>query len=134
MRRITRRTLTTRVARFLRSRQAQVDGGGSAAALWNRARRSKAMQVVEETLRRMGGRRQRCMFCEDSRGTDIDHFWPKVPYPERTFVWENLLWVCAGCNRKKGPRFVLDDQGTPLLIDPTAEDPWNHLFSMPIRG
>jgi len=68
------------------------------------------------------------MFCEDSRGTDIDHFWPKVPYPERTFVWENLLWVCAGCNRKKGTQFVINGEGKPRLIDPTADDPWDHLF------
>jgi len=128
MRRIARRTLTPRIARFLRDKQAEANASGNPTAIWNRTRRTKNMRAVESTLQGMSGRRQRCMFCEDSRGTDIDHFWPKVPYPERTFVWENLLWVCAGCNRKKGPRFLLDDQGKPLLIDPTADNPWNHLY------
>jgi len=68
------------------------------------------------------------MFCEDSRGTDIEHFWPKSTYPARTFDWLNLLLVCGGCNQAKGARFPLDAQGSPLLIDPTAEDPWDYLF------
>jgi hypothetical protein len=74
------------------------------------------------------------MFCEDSRGTDIDHFWPLKPFSRRTFVWENLLLACGGCNRVKGNRFDLNDQGDPLLIDPTAEDPWNFLFFEPDTG
>ncbi|MCI0461002.1 MAG: hypothetical protein L0Z62_28985 [Gemmataceae bacterium] len=68
------------------------------------------------------------MFCEDSRGSDIDHFWPLAHYQERTFVWLNLLFACAECNRVKGDQFALDATGRPLLIDPTAEDPWDYLF------
>jgi len=74
------------------------------------------------------------MFCEDSRGTDIDHFWPIIPFSNKTFVWENLLLVCGGCNRTKGSRFDLDGKGDPLLIDPTAEDPWDFLFFDPDTG
>jgi len=68
------------------------------------------------------------MFCEDSRGTDVEHFWPKSVYPTRTFDWLNLLLACAACNQAKGSGFPLDAQGRPLLIDPTAEDPWDYLF------
>ena len=128
MRRIVRNALTPRVTHFLCSKQRELNSGGDPTVVWNRARRTKAMRAVENVLQAMSRGRQRCMFCEDSRGTDIDHFWPKVPFPERTFVWDNLLWVCAGCNRKKGTRFLLDDDGKPLLIDPTADDPWDHLY------
>jgi hypothetical protein len=97
-----------------------------AAAEWKNARRTQPLQAVHATLKRMMGERERCMYCRDSHGTDIDRFWPKTPYPERMFVWLNLLLCCAGCRRIKGDRFpVAGDQ--PLLVDPTAEDPWRHL-------
>jgi uncharacterized protein (TIGR02646 family) len=86
------------------------------------------MDLVFSQLKRMAGSRERCMFCEDSRGVDIDHFWPKSKYPERTFAWENLVLTCSGCNRDKGVAFELAPDGSPLLINPTKDDPWTHLF------
>jgi uncharacterized protein (TIGR02646 family) len=86
------------------------------------------MASVAQILASMSGRRQRCMFCGDSRSTDIEHFWPKSRYRHRVFRWENMLWICTGCNRQKGDRFPLDAQRRPLLIDPTAEDPWDFLY------
>jgi len=75
----------------------------------------------------MVGTRQRCMYCEDSRGTDIEHYRPQRTYPKLTFTWCNLLLMCAGCNRKKGAQFPIDSIGTALLIDPTVDKPWDHL-------
>jgi len=43
------------------------------------------------------------------------------------YAWENLLIACAQCGRFKGRQFPLSNNGTPLLIDPTAEDPWEYL-------
>jgi uncharacterized protein (TIGR02646 family) len=81
----------------------------------------------------MMGERQRCMYCLDSHGTDIEHFWPKTPFPDRMFVWPNLLLCCAECGRFKGDEFPrVNDQ--PLLIDPTADDPWCHLDFDPLTG
>jgi len=79
------------------------------------------------------GERERCMYCLDSHGTDIEHFWPKAPYPERMFTWSNLLLCCAECGRLKGDRFPLD-VGRPMLIDPTAEEPWQYLDFDPETG
>jgi uncharacterized protein (TIGR02646 family) len=79
------------------------------------------------------GDRERCMYCLDSHGTDIEHFWPKTPYPERMFQWLNLLLCCTECGRFKGDRFPLL-AGQPLLIDPTAEDPWLYLDFDPTTG
>ena len=89
---------------------------------------------------------QRCCWCEDSAGTDIEHIRPKSLYPERTFRWENYLLACAGCNRHKSSRFavlagesVVDvsrRRGDPIvppvrgaaaLIDPRVEDPLDYL-------
>jgi uncharacterized protein (TIGR02646 family) len=84
-------------------------------------------------LKRMIGERERCMYCLDSHGTDIEHFWPKAPYPDRMFQWPNMLLCCTECGRFKGDRFPLSE-GQPLLIDPTAEEPWQFLDFDPMTG
>jgi hypothetical protein len=92
------------------------------------------MGVAVDLLRSMVGETERCMYCSDSRGVAVDHFWPKTPYPGRAFNWLNMLLVCDACNRKKGDAFHLDVAGFPLLIDPTLEDPWLYLFFEPDTG
>ena len=128
MRRFVRTVLPARVRRYMAKKQREVDSGKPQDVVWRRARSTRAMQQVFDELKRMAGARERCMFCEDSRGVDIEHFWPKTTYPGRTFVWENLVLSCAGCNRSKGTRFDLREDGLPMLIDPTSDDPWRHLF------
>ncbi|WP_207401054.1 HNH endonuclease [Actinomadura roseirufa] len=72
--------------------------------------------------------REFCMYCGDNRGLDIDHFEPVNRNPLRTFDWLNHLLACSGCNSgRKGDKFPTDDAGRPLLIDPSAEDPFDHL-------
>ncbi len=46
----------------------------------------------------------------------------------------NLLLCCAECGRFKGNRFPLDANGAPELIDPTVDDPWQHLDFDPQTG
>jgi uncharacterized protein (TIGR02646 family) len=100
---------------------------------WKAARQSRSLKSVLTNLQSMMGDTQRCMYCLDSHGTDIEHFWPKKPYPERMFRWPNLLLCCAECGRLKGDRFPLHD-GQALLIDPTATDPWQDLDFDPTTG
>lgn len=102
--------------------------------LWGNARKSKAVRAAETTLQDMAGCTERCMYCEDSHGSDIEHFWPKSTYPERLFVWRNLLLCCAECGRLKGKQFPLDETNDPLLLDPTSDDPWQHLDFDPETG
>lgn len=108
-------------------------GGLNVAGEWQRARKTARLRSVLATLHSMMGERERCMYCHDSHGTDIDHFWPKASYPERMFRWSDFLLCCPECARFKGDRFPLDD-GIPLLVDPTAEDPWLHLEFDPATG
>jgi uncharacterized protein (TIGR02646 family) len=128
MRQITRLPLTKRQLSYLAKRQTRVNDGQAIELAWRGARSTLTMKQVFGTLTSMAGDRCRCFYCEDSRGTDIDHFWPKVPFPDRAFIWDNMLLSCSGCNNHKKSKFPRDGEGLPLLIDPTNEDPWDHLF------
>lgn len=128
MRRIVRVELPQRVSQYLTKKQREVDSGGDVDAIWTSARQTRSMKAVYEHLVIMAGNRARCMYCQDSRGVNIEHFWPKSAFPQRTFQWDNLILACSGCDIRKGTRFPLDESGEPLLIDPTAEDPWDHLY------
>ena len=71
---------------------------------------------------------ERCMYCGDSRGTDIDHFAPIKLAPLRTFEWSNHLLACSSCNSNaKRDAYPCDEHGRSLLIDPSTEDPADHL-------
>ena len=128
MRKLIRVDLPGTCRTYLVRKQQEVDSGKAVGPLWKKSRRTKTMKRVFEVLTKMTGVRCRCMYCEDSRGTTIEHFRPKSTYPERAFVWLNLLLLCQGCQSHKGDRFALDTNGDALLIDPTAEDPWDYLF------
>ena len=139
MRCVKRQVLTNDVQADLDRRQAATDAachapGFDAQAVWSAARRTCTVESVHETLRAMMGDRERCMYCLDSHGTDIEHFWPKAPYPERMFRWLNLLLCCTECGRFKGKQFPLSAAGMPMLVDPTTENPWEHLDFDPKTG
>ncbi|GAA2104650.1 HNH endonuclease [Kitasatospora saccharophila] len=99
--------------------------GGRAA--WRRAVRPKAQ--LRLMLRQMAPGLERCMYCGDNLGTDIDHFEPIAQAPLRTFDWQNHLLACAHCNsNRKRDRFPRDPAtGDGLLVDPCREDPADHL-------
>ena len=144
--------LDAKTAQGLDACQARVDGAGDYAArvaagksLFRRCNRrgNRVFDVVRHTLEDMCFGVQRCGYCEDSVGDQIEHVWPRSLYPERTFVWENYLLACGGCNRAKGGDFSVFDgagglvnvarrrgdpilepaPGMPALIDPRSEDP-----------
>lgn len=86
-------------------------------------------------LRGMCSGLERCMYCEDSVGTDIDHFWPKSGYPGRTFDWDNHLLACSTCNSNaKRDRFPVESTGDPLLINPIEDEPRDHIVLSPSTG
>jgi len=84
--------------------------------------------VLKGALAEMAPGLERCMYCGDNQGTDIDHFEPKSLAPLRTFDWLNHLLACSVCNsNQKRNLFPTAADGSPLLVDPTAEDPLEHL-------
>ena len=138
MRRFTRIRLSTQDAKKLRREQTKANTKNAAGTLeveteWKRARRNQPLQSAVTTLKNMAGPRERCMYCGDSHGTDIEHFWPKAAYPERMFRWTNMLLGCTDCGRIKGDKFPLA-AGQPLLVKPTNDDPWDFLDFDPVTG
>lgn len=134
MRRVNRPALAGRAQAYLDGRRRATEGAFSIERAWKTARQTKTMRAVLQTLQNMAGARERCMYCVDSQGSDIEHFWPKGQYPERAFVWPNLLLCCTECGRFKGSQFPLSATGQPMLVDPTAEDPWDYLDFDPDTG
>ena len=108
----------------------------TARATWKRSGvRTGVHQPLRQVLATMAPGHERCMYCGDSQGTDIDHFEPLARNPLRTFDWLNHLLACSTCNSNlKRDLFPVDDDGRPLLIDPTTEDPFDHLLLTPSLG
>jgi uncharacterized protein (TIGR02646 family) len=141
MRAIPRLPLNENTRRHLQRRQAAINAQLVSGRLepktiqqtWKNASKSKNLKSVRKTLEQMAGGRCRCMYCEDSVGTDIEHYRPKRTYPEHMFVWENLLLGCSLCNQMKDEHFPLEN-GVPLLLDPTSDNPWEHLDFDTVTG
>jgi uncharacterized protein (TIGR02646 family) len=110
------------------------DPKAKAKSRW-KSRPKDAFEEVRSALAQMAHGRSRCMYCEDSLGTDIDHFWPKADYPDRAFSWPNYLLALSHCNSNlKREEFPLDGAGQPLLLDPSTDDPAAHLVFVPTTG
>ena len=139
MRRHRRIDLPPKTAKALDRRNAAVgtkvdiSSAIDATATWEGSRTTAYMKAVVNVLRTMTEPLHRCMYCGDSHGTDIEHFWPKSKYPRKMFEWLNLLLCCAECGRIKRDEFPLSGH-KPLLINPTIDDPWKHLDFDPKTG
>lgn len=110
-----------------------LDPKSRAIALWKHKPQA-AFSEVRAVLRRMAAGRERCMYCEENEGTDIEHFWPKSKHPEKAFSWLNYLLACSHCNSNhKRARFPMTG-GEPDLLDPSADEPREHLRLLPVNG
>lgn len=143
MRRITRTALPMRAKTYLATRHLQVERDITSATFnieieWASARKTQSISgdknSVLATLRKMAGLTERCMYCSDSHGCEIEHFRPKQKYPLYAFYWENMLLVCGECNRHKGNQFPLNSKSQPAIIDPAIDNPWDHLDFDPETG
>ncbi|MBR7837578.1 hypothetical protein KDL01_30140 [Actinospica durhamensis] len=130
---ITRLELPERTRRELEDQTTKIaaarDRLREAHRLWqNRIVRTAILPVLRGTLAEMCPGIKRCMYCGDSLGTDIEHFEPVKLRPIRAFDWHNHLLACSYCNsRQKQDKFPLAPDGTPMLLDPTVDDPAEHL-------
>ena len=138
MRKLHRLPLSAKTLAFLMKRTHQVRSVPSARLeamrLWG-LRDNAAFREVRQTLESMASGLSRCMYCEDGAGTDIEHFWPKSSWPERAFDGSNYLLACSECNSNyKRDLFPRDAAGAPLLLDPTVDEPREHLDFSPRTG
>ncbi len=129
MRSIQRLRLPRRPSAWLERNQEQLNGDISIDVLgrWRARRQTMNGNGIVAALERMAGARNRCMYCGDSEGCDIEHFRPKAVHDWRGYVfsWINFLWICAPCNRLKNALFALDGVGAPLMLDPTLDHVWD---------
>lgn len=114
--------LATSALLFLQSKQAQIDAEPDysdridlATSLWRTD--TKAFidaDGVKAVLTAMCHGLQRCCYCEDSAGNEIEHIFPKALFPEKTFVWENYLFACGICNKYKSSKYAIFDTSSIL--------------------
>ena len=138
-------------ARGLRRYQRKVDNAGTypkqvaaGKRLFENYNRqdNQVFRSVRTRLTDMCAGAQRCGYCEDSVGDEVEHIKPKDLYPEHVFVWENYLLACGRCNSGKSNRFSVISRGclidvtrcrnhptrkpragAPALVNPRDEDP-----------
>jgi hypothetical protein len=90
----------------------------------------------------------RCGYCEDSCADEVEHVWPKIFFPGRTFDPGNYLYACGICNPAKRDKFnvrysgqwldltahrkangwIAPPDGTARFIDPLTEQPMDLLW------
>lgn len=128
MKRTYREELDVAPRRLLRATQVRIDAGAAARPEWKRLRALRGFEPVVHSLANASGKRQRCMYCRDSRACDVEHFVPIDVDPAQTAVWTNLLWICTDCNRRKSSRHSVQ------LLDPTRDDPWHHFVFVEESG
>lgn len=110
---------------------------------WNNQRRCADFKPIEDALKRMLDQCEYCMYCEDNRAKQVEHFWPRAIYPELAFEWLNYLFVCGDCNSRKSDQFAtIASSGDvtkinaespnrcdrPALINPRYEDPLDYFY------
>lgn len=147
------RTLDEATREELRCHQEAVDAQSCHAeqvahgkAEWKRLRRKSSGALassgaVVAALKAMCLGVERCMYCEDSVGHQIEHGYPKEHFPGRVFDWSNMLYACQPCNGPKSSRFavtrdedggeeiltsmrdVAPPPGRAILLDPRQDDP-----------
>lgn len=73
---------------------------------------------VRTTLKQMCSGAQRCAYCEDSAGYQVEHMRPKDLYPDQVFEWANYTYACGLCNGPKNNRFgvILPGQNTVTIV------------------
>ncbi len=147
--------LDPEATRDLREYQRKVDEAGSyadrvaSAKTWfprRNKRSSPAFRRVRDSLTRMCSGAQRCVYCEDSVGDEVEHIQPKDLYPCLVFVWTNYVYACGRCNGGKSNKFAVisedrlvdvtrprggpvapPEPGAPAFLNPRAEDPLRFL-------
>ena len=135
--------------------QKQVDAAGSyadrvtSAKTWFSRRNKRSnptFRRVRESLTRMCSGAQRCVYCEDSVGDEVEHIEPKDLYPCLVFVWTNYVYACGRCNGGKSNKFAVvsgdrlvdvtrprggpvvpPEPGAPAFLNPRVEDPLGFL-------
>ena len=141
--------------------QSDVNGAGNYAARVAEGKRlfssrnrpsNTTFHAVREKLSEMCAGAQRCVYCEDSVGDEVEHIKPKDLYPEDVFRWSNYVYACGTCNGRKNNKYSVITKdgrvevtrprgaaitppmpGEPAFVNPRVEDPLA-LMAMDLLG
>ncbi len=96
--------------------------------IYGNARGAVWFRPVVKALQKMAGKGERCMLCSGSESSDVEHFRPKADFPLLAMTWENYLWACTLCNRRKLNQFPLDAAGEALFVNPVDDNVWDFFY------
>lgn len=109
---VQRPTLSKAESKTLSDWQSDIDSHAShetrrvyAQTLWERNRRRKAFESIEQAIQKTCFGAGRCVYCEDSGAHQVEHIRPKHHYPRQTFDPRNLTYACGWCNGPKLDRW-----------------------------
>jgi uncharacterized protein (TIGR02646 family) len=85
-----------------------------ASSLWSN-KPDDTFDEVKLALETMCSGVQRCVYCEDSHGNQIEHMKPKQLYPNHAFVWDNYVFSCGVCNNTKRAYFAVFDANDKVI-------------------
>jgi len=71
--------------------------------------------AIRAALRNMASGAERCHYCEDSLGSQVEHVRPKSLYPDHAFRWLNYVLSCQPCNTAKLAKYAVIRAGQ--LVD-----------------
>lgn len=79
---------------------------------------------------------RKCSFCEckpeESSYIQVEHFYPKSLYPEKTFEWNNFLPACGKCNLVKSDHDTKNEEiVNPYIDNPSEFFSFNSLRMIP---
>lgn len=95
--------------------------------MFTNRKRNKTFDAIKKCLNEMSPGFERCVYCEDSKGDEIEHIYPKNLYPEKCFDWENYVYACGTCNSPKNNKFAIfrHDNGEyqEVNLQPISQSP-----------
>jgi uncharacterized protein (TIGR02646 family) len=88
-------------------------------------RQLKTFKTVVKTLSLGLPGVERCAYCEDSFGNQVEHIAPKEFYPERVFEFDNFLMACNPCNSQKWTKYAVfeEETGRTAHLNRTDDQP-----------
>lgn len=66
-------------------------------------------------------RGDRCVYCQDNEGRELDHLRPRSLHPELAWCWSNLVPACGTCG---GPTYK---SARDAILDPSVPEGWRPL-------
>lgn len=114
------RNEATAWARTLRKKRSEGKATEHYYNLYNQSGKRDVRSDMEDCLLLMYSKM--CCYCEastDKKQGEIEHLRPKKKFPDKTYDWNNLHWVCGECNGMKLEKY---DDIYPIL-DPSDPEP-----------